>query len=332
MKDASSTIAVIGAGIAGLATARELLARGMPVTVYAREIDAPPASSTAPALFTPYAGPDHARFERWTRAAYARLADLAERHPAAGVTMGTLREYFYARPVRFSWLDELLGTTHREATLPFVEISDSWRPHIDMMRLVPWLRGQVLGAGGVIIARDVESFESVFQRGHRTIVHCAGVGAMKLASDPLVKPMHGQVVHVPNSVGLEHSIHDDAPGGIVTYIFRYQDRLVIGGTFDHATVDRGTDDESIHAMLDRARHLLRVDGVANAELLGDRIIQARSALRPTRGAGSVCEDLRLEREEREGGTAIVHHYGHGRAGATLALATAGEAADLALSG
>lgn len=310
----------------------ELLKRGAGVTIYARDIDAPPASSTAPALFTPYPGPDASRFERWTRAACARLWELAATTPDSGVSIGTLREYCYAPPVRVPWLDELLRTTVLPRREPFSQIADSTRPHIDMLRLVPWLRQEVRIRGGAMIARTIESFESLLALGHRTVVNCTGVGAAKLASDPLLKPMHGQVIHVPNDIGLMHSIHDDAPGGTVTYVFRYQDRLVVGGTFDQDHPDTGTDEPSLLAMLERARHLLRFDGIPGADRLGRQIIQARAALRPTRGRDGISEDIRLEREPLSNAGLLVHHYGHGRAGASLALATAVDAADLALSG
>jgi D-amino-acid oxidase len=45
----------------------------------------------------------------------------------------------------------------------------------------------------------------------------------------------------------------------------------------------------------------------------------------------VSEDIRLEIEHAGDGRAIVHNYGHGRSGVSLAWGTAEEAADMALA-
>src|SRR5262245_28781250 len=85
-------ILVIGAGVVGLTTAVALLERNQRVRVVARDADRPPASSVAPALFTPYPGPAPQRLRVWTERSFARLATLARDEPASGVSMGTLRE------------------------------------------------------------------------------------------------------------------------------------------------------------------------------------------------------------------------------------------------
>jgi hypothetical protein len=101
-------IAVIGSGAVGLVTAVELLSRGKPVTVYARNLDAPPASSAAPAMFTPFRGTDGSDFERRTRVAMDKLSLIARTESDSGVALGTLREYFYHEPPKDPWMASLL--------------------------------------------------------------------------------------------------------------------------------------------------------------------------------------------------------------------------------
>lgn len=330
MTGTGSEIAVIGSGVVGLSTAVELLRRGACVRVYSNNIDSPPASSVAPAMFTPYPGPSDERLLKWSEASFHRLSEIAETIPSAGVGIGTLREYFYSPSDMSPWLMKLLQLRKLPLRAPFAEIADTTRPHIDMLRYLPWLRSEVLRLGGSIIARAIRSIDELFVSGYRSVVNCAGIGAAAFTQDSLARSMHGQVVHVPNNIDLEHSLHDDAPGGRVTYIFRFQDRLVVGGTFEPGRVDTGTDDAAISSMLDRARELLRLDGIAKHAELGRRILQARAAERPARGRGETYEDIRVEAERRSNGRTLVHNYGHGRMGVTLAWGTAADAAELAL--
>ncbi len=350
----TQNIAVIGAGVAGLTTAIELRARGAEVTVFAPgggefpppdrpfSLTAPahraPASFVAPALFTPYPGPDEDRFRAWTIASYAALSRIAGEGGLAspndtGVHMGTLREYQYREEPRRPWMDQLLHTSPiRPIPGVCVEATASLRPHIDMLRYMPWLRAQALAAGVRFVDHHVQSFDELFARGHQTLINCAGLGARELARDQLLKPMHGQVVHVPNDIGLDYSLHDDAPGGLVAYIFVFRDRLVLGGTFEDWRDDDQTDPASTNAVIQRCRHLLRIDGHPRWEELARVQTRALAAVRPTRGPQGAFEYTRVERTDLPGGHAIVHNYGHGRAGASLSWGTAQEAATLAMGG
>lgn len=329
---------MIGSGVAGLTAALELAARGERIVIYADRAAAPPASLVAPALFTPYpppaaSDPGDARFRRWTEHAYSALARIAAEHgPGSGIRMGELREYFYEPPTRRPWLDALLSTSPiRPVPAPFVESTSSLRPHIDMLRYMPWLEQRARSAGVRFIERRITKLDEVFALGHSTVINCAGVGARSLAADPLVRPMHGQVVHVPNTIGLTYSLHDDAagPDGKVAYIFVFDDRLVLGGTFDEGRDDHRTDRAAIDGVIERCRNLLRLDGHPRWSEIARSELRVLAAVRPTRGAGSDFEQTRVEREELAGGT-VIHCYGHGRSGATVSWATAAEAAALAL--
>jgi D-amino-acid oxidase len=202
-----------------------------------------------------------------------------------------------------------------------------------MLRYMPWLRSQAAAAGVRFVERRVRSIDELLGEGWRTVVDCAGVGARELASDPLVKPMHGQVVHVPNDIGLAYSLHDDAqkPGsqGKVAYIFVFRDRLVLGGTFEAGREDAQSDDAAVDGILNRCRELLRIDGHPRWDDLGrSGDGEVRVGVRPTRGPADAFEWTRVEREERDDGRTVVHNYGHGRSGASFSWATAEDVARL----
>ncbi|MBA4028485.1 MAG: hypothetical protein C0475_05025 [Planctomyces sp.] len=330
MSHPAPPVAVIGAGVVGLTTALAILRRGVPVTIYAQDPDAPQASSVAPAMFTPYAGPAPDRLRRWVESSWRSFVTLAARSPESGVSMSTLREAFYHRRPTEPWLADLLQPRPLPPRPPYALVRDTTRPAIDMLVYLPWLRGRATAAGAALVRRRLQRLHDAFDAGHRTLVHCAGLGAGPLASDPAVRPMHGQVVHAPNDIHLGHSIHDDAAAPGSAYVFRFPDRLVIGSTFQPDRPEPGTDEPTLDDILRRARALLALDGLPTPERLGAVRIQVRGAARPARGSAGVYEDVRLEAESLAGGRRIVHNYGHGRMGVTVSWGTAEEAADLAL--
>jgi D-amino-acid oxidase len=125
-------------------------------------------------------------------------------------------------------------------------------------------------------------------------------------------------------------VHDDAPGGLVAYVFGFGDRLVLGGTFDAGRDDAQTDAPALDAIIERCRELLRLDGFPRWADLAKTRSRVIAGVRPTRGLGNEYELTRVERDRLPDGRAIIHNYGHGRAGVTLSWATAEDAAELAL--
>lgn len=72
-----------------------------------------------------------------------------------------------------------------------------------------------------------------------------------------------------------------------------------------------------------AEAIVRRCATLRPEIAGARIIDHRVGLRPARDA------VRLERELLPDGRVLVHNYGHGGAGITVAWGCAREAAELA---
>lgn len=328
----------------GLCSAVRILERGLAVTVYSerRFGDFGPSrglsSVAAPAMFTPYTGADPARLARWCRASFDEYHNLAQRPEETGVRMGILREYCYAPHARDDPFKDILPERPLVHTPPgFKYVYDTERPHILTARLLPWLERRISALGGAFITRTVKSPAELVDLGHHTVVNCTGVSAAAVSHDPLVRPLTGQVLHVPNTVGLTRSVQDDAarPGcSHATYVFCYDDRLVLGSTFVEGTWDESLKADAERDIVDRCRELLRIDGWPGwNDLARTGVIARHAGLRPGRGPAGVTEAARVEVEHLpsgaatgRGGARLIHNYGHGRSGVTLAWGCADEVA------
>ncbi len=325
------SVAVVGGGVVGLSAALALLERGAQVQVFAPATGPRAASTVAPAGFTPYPGVADDRLRAWTTSAFNHFASLAAHDLAAGIQMLHLREYCSRPAWTTPWLDRLLQPRGLPTPPGWHSAVVARRPHIDTDRYLPWLRGRIAARGGTISPRRIDDLAALFSEGFDVVVNAAGLGARTLAADDLLAPVRGQVVHVPNDIGLDYSLHDDAPHGLVAYIFVYADRIVLGGTYDRDTDGDEVAPATTHAIIARCRDLLRTDGHPRWADLGRTVLDVRAAARPCRGRAETTELIRLESELTPRGH-IVHNYGHGRSGVTLSWGCAQACADLALAG
>jgi D-amino-acid oxidase len=169
-----------------------------------------------------------------------------------------------------------------------------------------WLVGRVEELGGTLTRIALTSLPDRAE----VVLNATGLGARRMADDPSMLPVRGQVVYV-DQVGLDRWWLDSS--GPVYVVPRSRD-IVVGGTDDEGEWDRRPDPVVATVILERAVEL--VPELAGAAVLGHKV-----GLRPAR------PEVRLEVEQRDD-TRVVHCYGHGGAGVTLSWGCADEVARL----
>lgn len=330
-------IAVIGAGVCGLTTGIRLLERGHRVTICAAARGMEITSGRAGAVFTPFRAVGDARIQRWTAESYRVLCDLARREPSAsGVQIIDAREYVRFAPQGPPWWSTLVdGFEARPAPQPYQALFATRLPRMSMLRYLPWLESWFERLGGRIVERSLRDAKALFGRDvapglpgvTRFVVNCGGVGARELAPDPRVVPVRGQVLHIANDLGFCAALCDQGFDQ-AAYVFPFDDYVVVGGTYEPGVWEARTTPEAIADVVARCTMLLRADGDPRAGRLADACatpLRAIAGLRPGRVLGESYEDVRLELERLPEG-AILHNYGHGRAGVTLSWGSAQDAA------
>jgi D-amino-acid oxidase len=306
-------IVVVGGGVVGLTTAVVLAERGRRVRVWTRDAVEATTSAVAGALWWPYRIEPVALAREWALRSLEVYEELAARPEPTGVRMveGVLGEtrldevdgWLAGRvpELRAATTGEYAGTGVR-ARLPL----------IDMPAHLRWLRERFVAAGGVVEARAVSSFA---EADAPVVVNCTGLAARELVPDPSVRPVRGQLVVVENP-GIDTWLVTTDAAGEYAYMFPQPGGLVLGGTAEEDVWSAEPDPATAEAIVRRCAAL-------RPEITGARVLEHRVGLRPTRPA------VRLDRDALPDGRLLVHNYGHGGAGVTVAWGCAEEAARLA---
>ncbi|WP_399185526.1 FAD-dependent oxidoreductase [Streptomyces sp. TLI_185] len=297
----------------GLTTAVVLAERGIRVRVWTRDPVEATTSAVAGALWWPYRIEPVARARAWALQSLDVYEELATRPESTGVRMveGVLGEADLDRAE--AWASARVRGL-RASTAEEYAGSGLWArlPLIDMSTHLPWLRERLVKAGGVVEERTVGDFAEVDAP---VVVNCAGLGARSLVPDASVRPVRGQLVVVENP-GIRTWLTSTDADGEMAYFFPQPGRLLLGGTADEDAWSLEPDPAVAEAIVRRCAAL-------RPEIAGARVLEHRVGLRPARDA------VRLEREVLPDGRVLVHNYGHGGAGVTVAWGCAGEAAGLA---
>ncbi|MFB7223351.1 FAD-dependent oxidoreductase [Streptomyces sp. NPDC056227] len=302
-------VIVVGGGISGLTTALVLAERGHRVRVWSREPAAATTSAVAGALWWPYRIEPEELVGDWSLTSLRRYEELAGRPDETGVRLIPGLHGGERLAALGSWTGQLKDVA---------EVAEGLRvrlPLIDMPVHLRWLERQLVAAGGAVERRTVASFDEAAAEA-ATVVNCTGLAARELVPDAGMRPVRGQLVLVENPGIEEWFTEADPVSDATTYFFPQPGRLVLGGTAEAGNWSTVPDPRTAEEIVARCARI-------RPEIAVARVIGHRVGLRPARDAG-----VRIGVEPLPGGGRLVHNYGHGGAGVTVALGCARAAADL----
>ncbi|GGZ38435.1 amino acid oxidase [Streptomyces poonensis] len=306
---------VVGGGVIGLTTALVLAEDGRRVRVWTREPAERTTSAVAGGLWWPYRIEPEARVGAWALESLAEYERLAARPDETGVRMVEGVHGETRLDGLGAWAARVPGL--RAATSAEYAGAGLWArlPLIDMPAHLRWLRERLAAAGGVVEQRAVTDLAEAVAAAP-VVVNCTGLGARELVPDPSVRPVRGQLVVVENPGVTTWLTSVDHASAASTYLLPQPGGLILGGTAEE-------DDWSTVPDPATAEAIVRRCAAMRPEVAGARVLDHRVGLRPSRAA------VRLERASLPGGRVLVHNYGHGGAGVTVARGCAREVARLA---
>jgi glycine/D-amino acid oxidase-like deaminating enzyme len=237
-----SSVAVLGCGAVGLATARLLQDRGLPVTIYASELPPNTTSNIAGGSWFPFGVFDFRKqspefmnqFLQATELSYRRYQTLLG--PRYGVRW--LRNYFLSHQAPS---DDSLGATIRPFLPELRDLSESEHPfsgyqfvrQYDSMLIEPpiYLNAMLTDfriAGGAVRVVHFDNVSQLQQLAEPVIFNCTGLGARELFDDQELTPAKGQLtVLLPQPEVNYMAVMEDG-----LYMFPRTDGILLGGTFE----------------------------------------------------------------------------------------------------
>ncbi len=210
------------------------------------------------------------------------------------------------------WIDFMPEGSYRmlaKGELPegVARICEATVPLIETQLFLPWLQQQLLKAGVVFFEKEIKDLEALGSR-YDAVVNCSGLGAKQLCGDDALVPVRGQVALL--TPGSLDSIYLDNEASL--YVVPRRDAIIVGGTYEEGIADAVTEPATLHQILDKA--------YAALPALKMQAVKGNWAgIRPYR---------HTVRVEQEAATNIIHNYGHGGSGYTLAFGCAASVAEL----
>jgi len=307
-------LVVIGAGISGLTVAVRALRAGWRVRVLHADPLGQSTSAVAAAIWYPYLAEPRERVMPWARFSLDVLLRQA-RAGSSGVRLVEGRAFgctpadcelaqFEALELRAARASELPGSCERGTVFEL--------PVADMPLYLAWLAQRVRELGGALEQTRLGSLDEAHAR-CATVINCSGLGARELAGDPTLMAVRGQVLLYEKRAE-DLAMLDTSDSAQPIYLIPREEVLVVGGTAQPADEELEPRDADTRDIAARAERVL--PALADRRRLGQAV-----GLRPVRPS------VRVELEERPAGV-VVHNYGHGGSGLTLAWGCAEEAISL----
>jgi len=297
-------VAIVGAGVSGLACGVLFAERGCRTAIFAEETAQGTTSAAAAAVWFPYHAEPADAVIAWALETYRLLVNLA-RERGTGVSIIELRQFSRTDEIQKipQWAIPFgARQINRDEVLPAFTSGFTLNvPLMDTTIYLDYLAKRFLAAGGEINGNvRFEKLEDV-SPAFDLVINCAGIGARELVQDIDLEPHRGQVAIVPKIDNLSCAIVCDDPPFM--YAIPRTNDCVFGGT-NEISDNLDADPTATVRILDECSRVLKVD---NPTVLAERV-----GLRPFRKSG-----VRLERDRLRDGRTVIHNYGHGGSGFTL---------------
>jgi D-amino-acid oxidase len=306
-------VMVVGCGISGLSSALWLCREGHAVTIVAKKLPPHTTSNKAAAFWSPYYA-EGQRVTAWAKASYEEYETLSL-IGESGVTMTRLHRFKRKEDAEVEdWQSAVPLSAYR--SLPDQHLPPGYDvgfevevPLIETQIFLPWLMDEFNDASGQIVQREIKSLDELKNEAD-LIVHCSGMDARTLVNDSAMIPVKGQIVMVDLHLPVPILLAESEP----TYLVQRKDGMIVGGTREEGDYTETTDEQTLQEIIERASKFI-------PQVKTARRITQWAGLRPYR------TQVRLEREGN-----IIHNYGHGGSGFTLAWGCAKEVVELASQG
>jgi glycine/D-amino acid oxidase-like deaminating enzyme len=231
----SGPVAVLGAGIMGLSTARLVQDAGFPVTIYTAALPPDTTSNIAGGQFHPYAVFREDSVTPEFMAQFTRALDYSWRRFQIMVGDDYGIRWLPTYVERDSPEAQLLATfppinrmlTRAEHPFPLNDVLRYDTMYVETGRYLRQTVRDVQIAGGKIAIRRFASPAEIAALPESLVFNCTGLGSRELFGDTELQPARGQLAILEPQPEVRYAV-TGGPG----YMFPRPDGILLGGTFE----------------------------------------------------------------------------------------------------
>jgi D-amino-acid oxidase len=249
----SGPVAVIGAGVMGLTTARLVQEAGFPVTVYAAALPPETTSNIAGGQWHPFGHFRRSSVTSEWQEQFRRAADYSWRRfqIMVGDDYGIRWLPTYAEAdspeapfiPNFPPVNRLLKPG--EHPFPVASVCRFDTMYVETGRFLRQLIRDMEGAGGRFAIRSFASPAEIAALPERLVFNCTGLGARALFGDDMLRPVRGQLAILLPQPEIRYAFTGEAG-----YMFPRADGILLGGTFEYDEWDATPQPEAIRRILE----------------------------------------------------------------------------------
>ncbi|HEV7661524.1 MAG TPA: FAD-dependent oxidoreductase [Allosphingosinicella sp.] len=234
-------VAVLGAGVMGLTTARLVQEAGFPVTIYAKALPPDTTSNIAGGQWHPFGHFQRAAVTPEWRAQYLAAAEYSWRRfqIMVGDDYGIrwLPTYVEredgAEPPLFPYFPpQSRALAPAEHPFPIGHLARYDTMYVETGRFLRQLTRDLQIAGGTIRIREFQTPADIAALPEMLVFNCTGLGARALFDDRDLLPIRGQLAILLPQPEIRYAINCEAG-----YMFPRPDGILLGGTYERGEWD-----------------------------------------------------------------------------------------------
>ncbi|MEA3051868.1 MAG: D-amino-acid oxidase [Sphingomonadales bacterium] len=231
----SGSVAVIGAGVMGLSTARLVQEAGFPVTIYTAALPPETTSNIAGGQFHPYGHFERGAVTAQWRDQFRSAVDYSWRRfqIMVGEDYGIrwLPTYAERETLEPALLPTYPPINRMQAPgdhpFPVEHLVRYDTMYVEVGRYLRQMMRDMLGAGGRFEVRSFASPAQLAALPERLVFNCTGLGARALFGDTELRPARGQLAILLPQPEIRYAFTGEAG-----YMFPRPDGILLGGTFE----------------------------------------------------------------------------------------------------
>lgn len=262
-KSSTEVVAVLGAGVIGLATAYDLLEKGYEVHLYADEWTPNLTSNVGAGIWTPLLFPADLPEEK--KRLHQRMLEFSNYRLLRST--GSSPEFAGVYPIlSYRFKEQTSEESQQDISVHFDNgVTKSGRKFQEIgmegQLFIDDLYAKVKAKGATLRQQRFDSLEEILSLDEPVIINCLSLGSRELFNDAEFIPVRGQMVYFKPQPEIDYLLiqkvtNTDTPLYYFTFIYPWHDRLILGGVCEPGEEELITDSEVIEKIIENGEKCL----------------------------------------------------------------------------